>query len=51
MAIYRVTLIAKEIYEIEADDEKEAIEWAYECLNQDPYCFDTVEKVEIKEVK
>lgn len=51
MAIYRVTLIAKEIYEVEADDEREAIDWAYERLEQDPFRFETVEEVEVKNVK
>lgn len=41
MAIYRVILVAKETYEVEADDEREAVKWAYERLNQDPFCFDT----------
>ena len=50
MAVYRVTPVAREIYEVEADDEREAIEWAYERLNQDPFCFET-SYVEVEDVE
>lgn len=50
MAIYRVTLIAKEIYEVEADDEREAIKWAYERLEQDPFSFETAH-AEVEDVE
>jgi len=48
---YLVTYISKEIYEIEANSEEEAIDMGYELLNDDPFCFETVEEVEIKEIK
>lgn len=48
---YLVTLISKEIYEVEANSEEEAIDMGYEFLNNDPFCFEMVEEVEVKKVK